>query len=634
MRLSLPTAAFVSLATLGPLAARASEAPDELEQRASGPHARMAALHAGEPDAAWTDAPAPLAGSVAQLAPAGTTPQISARVYGYLPYFSSIGAGFRWDLITDLVIFDADLKPDGTVSSWHGWPQTALIQQAHAAGVRVHLCAVLFNSSSPGGEIAAFLASPSARSAAISTLAAAVKSAGAEGLNYDFEFVPTSSKDAFSQFVEDTHAALKAALPNAELTLATPSSVGYHGYDFARLAAATERILIMAYDYHWTSAPNTGPVAPLTAGTFWNGSVSHDVSGVLGVAPPAKLAMGVPYYGNDWPAASDQRNAATTGTAKAVLAKSAIPNSATYGRSWDADSQTPWYHYQTSVGVVHQGWYDDAESLTAKYQFVKSKSLSGIMIWALGYDNGRTELWDALQAQFGATSTPPGPGSLSITQVQFSPAQVQAGGQLTVTFTVKNVGGQTVSPTAPLPGTVYDESQQATGPVAGSLRLAVDAADRPAAMLDHPWRWGLDAPLNPGASTTVSGKITLRTPGARTFWGAVVVEGTGPLQDDVGSTQIVVVGPDGGTGADAGSGADGGASSDAGSGSDAGHHDDAGSGADGGPGGHDAGPGGGDGGLDGGPTTEVIPTHGCGAADAPGLALLLALAWASRRRRA
>ena len=608
MRLSLPTAALVSLAALGPPAARAGPPADDAEQRDSGPHARMAALHAGEADAAWTRALTSEA--VSLLAASGTsTPQLSARVYGYLPYFSSIGAGFRWDLITDLVIFDADLRPDGTVSSWHGFPQTALIQQAHAAGVRVHLCAVLFNSSSPGGEIAAFLASQSARSAAISTLVAAVKSAGAEGLNYDFEFVPTGSRDAFSQFVEDTHAALKAALPSAELTLATPSSVGYHGYDFARLAAAAERILIMAYDYHWTSAPNTGPVAPLTAGTFWNGSVSHDVTGVLGEAPAAKLAMGVPYYGNDWPAASDQRNAATTGTATAVLAKSAIPDAASRGRIWDSDSQTPWYHYQANTGAVHQGWYDDGESLTAKYQFVKSRSLSGIMIWALGYDSGRTELWDALQTQFGATSTPPGPGSLSITQVQFSPAQVPAGGQLTVTFTVKNVGGQTVSAMAPPPGTLYDESQQATGPVAGSFRLAVDAADRPAAMLDHPWRWGLGAPLAAGASTTVTGKITLRTPGTRSFWGAVVVEGTGPLQDDVGSTQIVVAGPDGGTGADAGSGADGGTGGDAGAGVDAG------------------------GGLDGGPVSEGIVHHGCGAAGAPLLSFLLALAWATRRRR-
>jgi uncharacterized protein (TIGR03382 family) len=352
--------------------------------------------------------PALEAGWLQQQAPppdlvSPATAALQTRVYGYLPYFSPIvtsGAALRWDLITDLVVFDADLKADGTVSSWHGWPQAGLVAKAHANGVKVHLCAVLFNSASPGGEIAALLGSPAARAQAIHTLVGSVESSGADGLNYDFEFVPSTSRDAFSVFVEETRKALDAAVPGAELTLATPANTGYRGYDFARLSLSADRILLMAYDYHWTSAPNTGPVAPLTKGSFWGASTSVDLAGVLAVAPAARLAMGVPYYGNDWPAASDQRGAATSGTGKAVLLKAAIPNAATYGRLWDADAQNPWYRYQ-SGGAWHQAWYDDGESLTAKHQFAKGKALGGVMIWALGYDSGRSEAEGALLAVFG-----------------------------------------------------------------------------------------------------------------------------------------------------------------------------------------------------------------------------------------
>ncbi|MDD3662208.1 MAG: hypothetical protein PHG63_04050, partial [Candidatus Dojkabacteria bacterium] len=36
----------------------------------------------------------------------------------------------------------------------------------------------------------------------------------------------------------------------------------------------------------------------------------------------------------------------------------------------------------------------------AKYDFVLGRNLGGIGIWALGYDNGRSELWSTLQSKF------------------------------------------------------------------------------------------------------------------------------------------------------------------------------------------------------------------------------------------
>jgi len=83
-----------------------------------------------------------------------------------------------------------------------------------------------------------------------------------------------------------------------------------------------------------------------------------------------------------------------------VIFKDAVVKAAANGRIWDAPSQTPWYHY-TSNSVIHQTWYDDGESMALKYRFVKSRNLQGTMIWALGYDNGRNELWNAIEAELG-----------------------------------------------------------------------------------------------------------------------------------------------------------------------------------------------------------------------------------------
>jgi hypothetical protein len=49
-----------------------------------------------------------------------------------------------------------------------------------------------------------------------------------------------------------------------------------------------------------------------------------------------------------------------------------------------------------------QLYYDDATSLKAKYDLVNGYGLRGAGIWALGYDDGRTELNAALAEKFGA----------------------------------------------------------------------------------------------------------------------------------------------------------------------------------------------------------------------------------------
>ncbi len=586
--------------------------PVELEV---GPHARDSAGHVSAPAASWTTAPA---GSWT-MAPGGSwtthpavpaptiplaatsAPALSRRVYGYLPYWSSIDLqAFRWDLVSDVVTFSVGLGTDGTISNPHALPGAALLLAAHAHGVKVHLCATLFNSGA--GEIGVFLGSAAAQSRAIDSLVHLVAGAGADGLNLDFEFVTSLYRDAFTTFVRRSHEALRSAVPGAELTLAMPSSTGYTGYDTASLAAATERLLMMEYDWHWRTAPTTGASSPLP-------SVENAVNGFAAVAPVASLALGVPYYGYDWPAVSDSPGAATTGPGTTVLIKDVFAKFSAFGRRWDSGSQTPWY-----LEGGTQGWCDDGQSLALKYQFVESKNLAGIMIWALGYDAGRREMWSAIDAAFGAAPPPPPPvaeGKLQILAASFAPASVSAGGTVVVSVHVKNVGGQTIDAVAPPPSVIYDESQSSTGSVSGTWRIAVDDDARPASQQAHPFRWGLQEPLGPGAEATVQAQVRLETAGTRALWAAVVHEGVDVPQDDVARTRVEVLG------ADAGSNADGG---DAGS-ADAGTAPDAGI-----AGLPDAGA------ADGGAGPVEAAAQGCAAAGSSWLALL-GLFVSSRCRR-
>jgi len=508
---------------------------------AAGPHARDAQLHAHDPAAAWVTA-APVL-----VRAAATAPSVARRVYGYLPYWESIDlANYRWDLITDVIAFSVNISAtDGSISNSHSLPGAALVEAAHAHGVKVHLGATLFNSSG-GSEIATFLASSSARSTAVQQLVALAP----DGVNLDFEFVPSGSRDAFTSFVQQLHAAMPAG---SELTLAMPPTVSWSGYDNAALAASTERLLMMDYDFHYGGS-NAGPQAPLTSGGFWSASVTSAVDGFLTEAPAPALALGVPYYGLDWPTVSAAPGASKVsgGSASTVLFRDAFAKFSLYGRLWDSPSQTPWYEYSVS-GQEHEGWVDDGQSLALKYQLVNAKNLAGIMIWALGYDNGRTESWTAIQDAFVPAAPPPAsPGALHIVSVAWAPSALDAGGLLTATLHVQNVGGQSIDPIAPPPDTVYDEAQSSTGSIAGSWRLALDVSDRPAAQPPHPWRWGLAQSLAPGAEADVQVQVQLDRSGTRTVFAAVVHEGVDVPQDDVAPAQIAVLAADAGAPPDAG----------------------------------------------------------------------------------
>ncbi len=475
------------------------------------------------------------------LPPATSNVVLSKRVYGYLPYWVRVDlTTLRWDLLSDVIAFSADVGMDGNVGNPYALPDPALVQAAHAHGVKVHLSATLFNTLQAPNAILIFLGDPAAQVRAQQQLIALAH--GIDGLNLDFEFVPSAATSAFTSFVQQIHAALRAAVPGAELTISMPSQPGHPGYDTAALQAASDRLFLMEYDYAVRDSPSAGPGAPLSKGALWPLDIESALDGYLALTPPASLVLGVPYYGNEWPTASSAPGAAVTADGIAILFRDGFGKLASFGRQWESASQTPWYTYAAG-GQTFQGWIEDGESLSLKYALANRKGLAGVMIWALGYDAGRTEAWDALFGAFGTLQPPPppgAPGELHLLSAQLSPSSVGAGQMATAVLHVQNVGGQTIPAADPPPETVYDEPQSSTGSVEGTWRLALDVQDRPAAQPDHPWRWGLGQPLAAGADLTVQVQVRLEKTGSRTLWAAVVHEDAGVTQDHVGQATIAV----------------------------------------------------------------------------------------------
>ena len=130
----------------------------------------------------------------------------------------------------------------------------------------------------------------------------------------------------------------------------------------------------------------------------------------------------------------------------------------------------------------------------------------------------------------------------AITNATISPAMLVTDELLNIRVTITNHSAATLLTQGPNPGFVYDEgdtfASRGFPDVANAFRIGVDFDGRAAQSVDHPYRWGLGAPLAPGETRTITGAIRIKTAQARNYWIGLVQERVAWLQDRVGTTLV------------------------------------------------------------------------------------------------
>ena len=337
-----------------------------------------------------TAPPAPAPPTLANAAP--LRPH---EVFGFAPYWTlSQSGGFNVSGISTLAYFSIDVNADGSLdksgAGWDGYQSqdlADLITRAHGAGDRVVLTVNCFDQHS----LDQVTSSPTAGSTLSTALIAAIEAKNLDGVNLDFEGEGSADQAGLTRLVTQVSTAIHAVNPHYQVTMDTyASSAGDPSgfYNIPALAPAVDGFFVMEYQLNLQSGPS--PVSPLTSTMF---SDKTTIDQYAAAAPAAKVILGMPYFGIDWPTTNGTLSATATGPATDV----------TYGQVmasghpvyWDATTDTAWTSYQVG-NQWHETFFEDPTSLYDAAQLADASNLGGMGVWALGMDGNDPNLLAAL----------------------------------------------------------------------------------------------------------------------------------------------------------------------------------------------------------------------------------------------
>jgi spore germination protein YaaH len=203
-------------------------------------------------------------------------------------------------------------------------------------------------------------------------------SAGADGVEIDYESLWLKDREAFSLFIRDLaerlHRRRQSLSVDVEYKTADQGAI-----DWKEVGQYADLVKVEEYSFHVPSG-TAGPLAPFD----WVGQVTRFA---LSEIPSNKLCVILTLNGCDW-----SRN----GHGRPLGYEEAMKLEEKYHapHQWDPGSASPYFRY-TKNGAVHQVWFEDAESLKEKVKLLQTMGISHIGLWHLGA--GDPEFWSWLK---------------------------------------------------------------------------------------------------------------------------------------------------------------------------------------------------------------------------------------------
>jgi spore germination protein len=295
------------------------------------------------------------------------------------------------DLLTYFSIFQYRVLRTGELVPPN---DAAALEAIHATASRPMMVIANFEEGNFSPEIArAIFTNTAAREALLTSIIQTMRNKGFRALNIDFENMHPDDRERYTQFLREVTARLHqegflVSTALAPKVSATQVGTWYEAHDYRAHGESVDFVIIMTYEWGWSGGPPMA-VAPIP-------QVRRVLDYAVSVIPPSKIMMGAPLYGYDWtlPFVPGGK------FARAFSPQAAVTQARNVGAviRYDPVSQAPNYSYYDAQGREHVVWFEDARSMQAKFDLIKSYGLRGISYWVLG--NPFPQNWALLADNF------------------------------------------------------------------------------------------------------------------------------------------------------------------------------------------------------------------------------------------
>ncbi|MGA8942564.1 MAG: glycosyl hydrolase family 18 protein [Thermoactinomyces sp.] len=220
-----------------------------------------------------------------------------------------------------------------------------------------------------------------------------MKKKGYRALNVDFEHIYEKDRNLYHGFLQTLLPRVKKAGYVVSTALAPKNSDAqagpWHGaHDYAFHGKIADFVILMTYEWGWTGGPPMA-VAPIP-------QVRKVVEYAVKKIPPQKIMMGAPLYGYDWTLPYKKGGP----PAKRIAPQEAetFAKQRSLKIQYNNRDEAPFFYYRDQQGKKHVIWFENEQSMQAKFNLVKEFGLRGVSYWVLGEDFPKN--WSLLQENF------------------------------------------------------------------------------------------------------------------------------------------------------------------------------------------------------------------------------------------
>ena len=216
-----------------------------------------------------------------------------------------------------------------------------------------------------------------------------------DGVNLDFEFQgdPIAIlEDGFGEFIDGLKL---AGVKEISVDVFANTIIKGDEQKLKTLLDKIDNLVVMAYDFHRPGLDYAGAVAPIGS-IIGERNIREVLEKIIMVnLDKKKIIMAYPLYGYEWQTYTKDfgsqikrgwyQMSSWNRTKELVKEKNLEVK-------WDELSMSPWVVFEEG-NKIHQIYFENERSLSAKIDLVKQNKLGGWGYWALGYEGEDESIW-------------------------------------------------------------------------------------------------------------------------------------------------------------------------------------------------------------------------------------------------